>query len=109
MRKCVPQLATDVSRRPGSLRALKLKRISAIAITISTTASTRIVHAVRDRILFLLDLVLVAEDRIELNPGHIGFGHIGEMAPGACFQGRFCSGCLISERLMPESAVAPPG
>src|SRR5262249_17458477 len=44
MRKCVPQLANDVSRLPGSRSALKLKRISAIAI--STTASTRIVHAV---------------------------------------------------------------
>jgi hypothetical protein len=74
----VPQLETDVSRLPGSRTALKLKRISAIAI--STTASTRIVHAVRDRIFFLLGLrprTLCAQNRIELNVGHIGLGDIG--------------------------------
>ena len=35
--------------RPGSCSAVRLKRIS--AITISTTTSTKIAHAIRDRML----------------------------------------------------------
>src|SRR5258708_3904961 len=49
----------------------------------------------------------VTKQRIELNPGHIGFCNIGKMAARTFSHRLFRGGRVIRQWMMPESVVTP--
>ena len=51
--------------------------------------------------------VFVTQERIELNPGHVRFGDISEMAPGTLGHRPFRGGLIVGQWVMPESEEAP--
>src|SRR5215475_14179719 len=57
--------------------------------------------------LILLLRVFVTQERIELNPRHVGFRDIGHMTPGTIAHGRFRGRLRIGQWVMPESEEAP--
>src|SRR3954465_1894289 len=115
-------MARRVSAGPGWCNAVRLKRIS--EITISTTTSTKIAHAIRDRILDFaapfagrlshanttlgtLLWVFVPKHWIELNIGHVGVRDIGDMAAGTLGGRPFRGGFLVWQWMMPIGKEPP--
>src|SRR5437879_4422009 len=56
---------------------------------------------------YLIRFVFVSKQRIELDPSHVGFGDIGDMASCTLIHRRFPSGRLIWQWMMPEGEEAP--
>src|SRR5580700_10087693 len=61
----------------------------------------------RDKNLIALLRVFVTQERIELNPRHVGLGDVCDMATGTFGNGRLRGGLGIRQRMMAESEEAP--
>src|SRR5262245_21111436 len=51
---------------------------------------------------------LVAKQRIELNPGHIGLRDVGDVAARALGGGRLCCRLVVGHGMMAKREEAPP-